>query len=591
MMPSPKDYFPLVDYNRNTSKVHQHADCRDEQKRPLVWASTCLIAVGLFVTTVISALLLIADSRKWTLPENAYHVVSGNRASVQLVVQLLSNALALIWVTLFCTLISYASRIYFQDHSIDLYTLRLWHSLCSRTVNWSMPFELLIVILLFIGVTAIPSALWAGALTPVATTIQKDSRILLPAYRNTTNIVEWPSEIDKSGPSLRNSLGIFTYSVGVQLLGSLLASASSATPVDSSMRQHQKLDYTHYNYIGRSYGAGASVGLTDLALTSEELHLNYSYIEPGYQTTVLCEYNQTTDFRIEPDQGDMQYAATGELPNSTPDDPEYSVYLGHDTKAIVAIGVGRNSLSPVRMLGIAAGEYYKHLDKIQCTLEFHPTLFNVSVGIKTGSILVEPIDSTNGSVNFAPDNLTHVLTRQFELIANDQTNLYVSLVGNSLNNSIGDVITNYASSKNKSLTLAEATPLGLANSFSAMADDMLIAYASAQIMIADQTTPQQVQITSASVRVGERKYIYAIFGVNLGVMFLVIVEALRTRGWRNKGVFEIMDPAQLVNGAPASDTKNTVRSNDVVNTSTFKMGKARVELKAGRVVPFRRECS
>lgn len=85
----------------------------------------------------------------------------------------------------------------------------------------------------------------------------------------------------------------------------------------------------------------------------------------------------------------------------------------------------------------------------------------------------------------AAANLTHTVLRQLELIANDQTNLCVSLVSSSLNASIADYVT--ASSdvnlpgQNMTTILRRATLPGLANAFTAMIDDMLVASASAQL--------------------------------------------------------------------------------------------------------------
>ena len=571
---------------RSLLSTHANRDIdnniRHKSKSPPLRYTSLLLSLGILVTTVISVLLLIASATRWTFTTSSYRTITQNRASVQLVIQILSNAFALIWVSIVCTLINCASRTYFGANPVELNTLRFWHSLCSRTVLWSLPLEFLLVLLLFIGLTAVPSALWAGALTPVVTTNQQSGSLLLPAYRKSSDIIEWPSEIDKTGPSLRSPLGFFTYSVGVQMQGSLLASASAATPVDGSVRQHQKLDYTGFNYYGRSYGIGAAVGLTDSPIISQQLAQNYSYVETGYKTAVSCIHNDTADFRLYDYNGDALYVARGELPNSTPGDPESSVYVGHGTSAIVAIGVGRNWESPSRMLGIAAGDSYAHLDKMQCTLDFKPTVFNVSVGISQRNVTVTPLEQevTNNPVNDAR-NLTHVVTRQFELITNDQTNLYVSLVGNSLNASIGDYVTvqNYSSANND--TLRRATPVGLSNALEAMVDDILGAYASAQIMIAGQTRPQNATVTSSALRVGEDVYIRAVFGINVVVIFLVFAETVRTRAWRRAGGFDYMDPSDLVLATMQAQTNNQHRYDSAALQTNLKSGQVKVALDEG----------
>lgn len=70
------------------------------------------ICVGLFITTVLSVLLLIASCSGWTVPDNIYWFNIAHRASIQLLVQILSNALALVYSSALCLLINYASLIY-----------------------------------------------------------------------------------------------------------------------------------------------------------------------------------------------------------------------------------------------------------------------------------------------------------------------------------------------------------------------------------------------------------------------------------------------------------------------------------------------
>lgn len=469
------------------------------QKRGIPWLDALLVAGAMSATTIVSSCLLAADRTQWTFPAFLYNIIDENRASVQLVIQVFSNAFALMWIWVLSTMVNHGTRARLCYHAVEVKTLRLWQCLCFRTMDWGLPARSAVVLLLYIVVTAVPSAIWAGALTPIPTTVSSIDIIKIPSWADTSKIREYPSEIDETGPSLRNSRGFFTYSVGVQLQGDLLSSASSATTVDGSVRQHQKIDYTRFGYYGRSYGVGSSVGLTDRDIISHPRTLNYTFMETGFETYVDCARNSSSAFRIQPDG--YYYAATGELPNSVTGDPEYSVYVGHDTAAIVAIGVGRNWQAPTRVLAVAAGSQYDHLNKMHCELRFEPRRFNITVDIKSRNITVTPVASPK-PINFQPSNLTHVLTRQFELIANTQTNLYVSLLGNSLNASISDFITAQAAS-GKMMSLVEATPFGLTNAVEAMADDMLTAYAQAQLVVADDTHEIEVGVIRAAMRAGQ----------------------------------------------------------------------------------------
>ena len=79
-----------------------------------------------------------------------------------------------------------------------------------------------------------------------------------------------------------------------------------------------------------------------------------------------------------------------------------------------------------------------------------------------------------------------------------------------------------------------------------MIDDMLGAYAAAQLMVAHETGTTAGEVEVLALRFGQDEYIWAIFGVNVLVLGAVVVEAWRTRGWRGLGGFDYMDLGDLV---------------------------------------------
>lgn len=97
-----------------------------------------------------------------------------------------------------------------------------------------------------------------------------------------------PSEINDHGPVLRSRKGVFSFAVGMQMKGSLLASAASATTVDGSVGRHAKLDSSGLTYIGRSYGVGSSVGLLDDRKKSNDQN-NGVWIRHLRHPAVCCE--------------------------------------------------------------------------------------------------------------------------------------------------------------------------------------------------------------------------------------------------------------------------------------------------------------
>jgi hypothetical protein len=515
-----------------------------------------IAAAALTVTTTVSTLVLAGCTQERTISPEALAFVTRNRATVQMVVQIVSNILGLLCNTTITVLILYGTRSNLWKRPVKLEVLKLWHDLCMRNLRWSHPWKFLIPLFAFVVLSAAPSAIWAGALTPVVTSVYRTGTIFTPSYDNSDLILEYPSEIDSQGPTLRNTKGLFTSSVGVLMQGSLLASAASATPVDGSTRQHRKPDYSQYTYFGRSYGVAASVGLVDETTLLDKTTVSYTYEERGYKTNVWCSYNASSEYIIKDLTGlDMLYAAKGNIPNS--DVPEYSVMLGHNMDAIVALGVTKNQNDPRRMVAIAAGKSYQNLNSTQCTLEFTPTNFNITVGLQGRNITVTPIaelPAITYKAFSAEANLTSVVTRQLEIISNAQTNLYISLVGNSLNASVSDWVTSQNSTSAQPTSLRDATLQGLSNALEAMIDDMLVAYGSAQLMIAEQFTPTAALFKSTAMRIGQDSYIYAILAVNFAILILFIFEGVRTRGWKQVAVLDYSDPAVLIVAARSYQT-------------------------------------
>ncbi|KAK7965917.1 uncharacterized protein PG986_000194 [Apiospora aurea] len=513
---------------------------------------------GLIITTALSILLVTANKRGWTVPDDLYRVIVSNRASVQLAIQVLANLLGLVFSGVICKLINYATRIYFQKHPVHFDVVRFWIGLCSSRMSMGLPMKYILLLASFLILMAAQSALWAGAMTPLTTSVISGAMVTIPHYRNSSLLQEYPSEIELAGPTMRTNKGLFTYSVGVMLQGGILTSAASATTIDGGVRRHAKIDYSQFTYLGRSYGVGAAVGLLDESIFEDRMAETYTYREVGYDTHVACMYNTSSKFVLNPLRtSESMYIAQGMLPNSRPRDPEYSLYIGHTPNTIVAIGVAHTPSDddPRRMLAIAAGQSYGNLNATQCRFEYVPRVFEVTIGLADRNITVTPLPAVpvpvpDEGAGFDTQNLTFAATRQFELISNAQTTLYVSLVGNSINASIGDYVTAHASSEPPPGP-EEATLAGLTNAVTSMIDDILVGYASAQLMVGGfrEATPARVKRTALAV--GQDLYIWAVFGVNAFLLAVLLLEAVRTGAWQRLPAFDYMDPSNLVTGGAA----------------------------------------
>ena len=506
--------------------------------------------LSLIMTTLVALLLVTSESKQYYVSGRYYFTLNDYRASVQIAVQIISASFGFAQQSVICQLFNYATRLRFRKIPPTMDAIYAWNSVSVARAAWGVRTIFLLPTVIFALSMLIPSALWAGAITPTNIVAQAPSLspLAIPQFYNASMIKEWPSEIGKSGPFLRTSKGLFSFSPGVRMLGSLVSSAASATTVDGRIRQHPKFDNSRYTYNGRSHGVGSSVGLVDDVIASNPLALSYVYQESGLHADVKCIYNLSTQYVIGAESNPNIYPVHGTLPNSDGWGEEYSEFYGHNSDAIVSIGVTANNASTDRILGVAAGDSYATLNATQCTLRFSPKIFNVSVSLLDHFINVT--EASNGIDFPAMQNLTRSLIRQFELITNDQTSLYVAVLGDSFNSSIANYNSSIAA--NASTTppsQAEATLAGLTNSVTAMVDDLLVAYASAQLMIMNDTSIVYAEVDIHAFRYGTGLYIYLIFGINTAIIILLVEEALRTRGWRDLVYFDYTNPRSLIIGA------------------------------------------
>lgn len=353
------------------------------------------IFTPLVPTTIISSFLLAGSVRHWTVSNTLYDIIIINRASTQLIVQVAANSLGLLHVTVLCMLINYSTRLRFASSPTTLDALQLWNGLLSRQLDWTLPAHFLAILLVFIAICSIPGAVWAAAITPVITTRLQVGSVFLPSYSNLTLMQQnYTNRLNL--PSVVNNKGVFAYNVGEAYLGSLQYSASTATTVDGSVRDHAKYDFSRFTYHGQSYGVGASVGLLDDELLSNPLATQYTFQENGCFPLVECIYNTSSAFILGNDivdaeiQTSYMFAAQGYLPNSGTRN-EWSRYPGYTIDAIVAIGVATNPDADGRFLGIASGAMYPNLNSTQCSIDFQPALFNVTANIGNRNITVVPV--------------------------------------------------------------------------------------------------------------------------------------------------------------------------------------------------------
>lgn len=162
----------------------------------------------------------------------------------------------------------------------------------------------------------------------------------------------------------------------------------------------------------------------------------------------------------------------------------------------------------------------------QCSIKYIPALFKITVDTKTKNISVLLVSAAE-DINLA-GNIIHAATPQLELMSNDQINLYQLLLGSSF---IVSFVDNNILQHNFTGTNTEATSTlaELIKSVSAMLEDILVGYASAQIMVGSQLTEADTMITSLKLKLKQTVCIHAIFVVNLLAVAMVLDEVMRAR--------------------------------------------------------------
>lgn len=330
----------------------------------------------------------------------------------------------------------------------------------------------------FEAITLVPAALWAGAITPVKTTIQKASLTQIPIYSLDPRGLHWNMtnstdiQYAATAANTTNPLGIFSFYPSVTFGGQILNTASSATPINSTIvPTHPKYDNTRYSFSGRSYGVGSSVGLVGDVLEMSNL-AQYSYLEAGYKTNVLCTVNASSLFNIwRIDETvykgvPVNYLAAGPLPNSDP--VANSVTRGPLTLnfsaqsaanipmvtfnsyvALTAVASQSNNsrnIISIATQGIGSlgnetvtNTYYDFLNNTQCEVEFVPKTFRVNVNVS--ELLITVVDTNTSHMPDIDPTTAHygpglgVVAQRamsdIRIFGHIYTTLYTSVVGDS----------------------------------------------------------------------------------------------------------------------------------------------------------------
>ena len=458
------------------------------------------------------------------------------------------------------------TRLAHPTSGVKLDTLSLLNALSVLCMDWNLPKNHWLFVFIAIGFGHGPAALWASAITPLPTTHSAArGSIVVPSFSEASKD-HWDQfgqsqKFNITNCAVQSQIPSFVTNCPIPYRrNALINTAREATaPNKSEPRSHSKLDSPAWIYRGRSHGAGSSVGLKRLGNIPENLQLNsYSFEEIGYNARVQCHYdsqpnNLTFEYHI--NQEDIGvFRLQGTLPgmNKAAHDPimAWCDRLTHKRNCenpkgatMFAWFATSNDHSQYKV-GIRATSWYEDdFDNIQCSLEFVPTVFTVVVDVTDRVIVV----TANDTATTDPDPtglLKNNTILSLEFLSKMSPSLYVSILGDAFSYNL-----NTTKQVFPDMARPDAALRATQASFEAILDDILGVYGSGQISINNDTTPKNIQGSFDSYRIGKPLVHTFTLVLNLLIVLGVLIEAFRTRFWRDLPKYDMMDLKSTVTAA------------------------------------------
>jgi hypothetical protein len=511
------------------------------------------------------------------------------RAQVSAIIQIISTLLGLLNVLTVTTLVNYATRLRLLNHQTKLLDVVFFTTVELQRLDLSLSTGRVAICLGLLAAAQIPGALWAGSLTPVSTYAQKGiGAIKVPNFDAGTEDI-WNSQfklrndrvwnyLDRCNNSLLPSNGYISTCPVPDYRQQLLEGASWASAATPLERNHSKIDSPTWMYHGRSYGFGSSLGV----VVPENIHpsfelAGYEYLEAGYEASIHCVKNASTAFGYTAKQRDPGYETVwimqGRLPNTASGDSEDYPLLSwayeNEDRPSPVLGWAAVSHEGKNMIAITANERYPVFNRTQCEVFFEPTHKIVHVNQTEKVITVRNITkadevSLDTHEELEPTGtLTANVMRSIRLLSRMGTALYISDLGEPLSRNLQNLRNRQSAQDDDELRAVE-------DFFTAMIDDLLIAFGAAQVHYANSTAQElPINGTFAAIRLGRDVFIFSLATINVLLFVVTVVEAVRTRFWVALPDF---DPTKIQDVVMAMDfgarkcagAENSVHADDTV---------------------------
>lgn len=135
---------------------------------------------SLAIPTIISAALLVLSLSNTDVGSDLKTWVTINRAPIQIVVQVLSMLMGACQIYALSTSIVFWTNTHLSTTPISLDTLKLLDAITTARLDLNVPIQAVTILLVYLTAIRIPSALWAGALTPVFTNTNATAQYTIP---------------------------------------------------------------------------------------------------------------------------------------------------------------------------------------------------------------------------------------------------------------------------------------------------------------------------------------------------------------------------------------------------------------------------
>lgn len=549
--------FALLKVLKTYNKPGSYQELDDKSRfttTHLAWKSQlnekASLALAAFFPLVVSILLFVYNKKKETGCILAF--VLENRVTTQIIVTLISTALASLNVYTTTKLINFYIRTNLLKRHFSLEVISLTRGVCTQSWATGLSKRSLFASASMLSLFAIPQPLWTGALTPdiVNTTIVKAGALKIPLFSPSTQ-GDWSQNyrIGTSCYTVMNDLGVFSRCPVSVIQSNLLSRASQAT----RNLYHTKDDNTQYSFRGRSYGVGSSAGLVDQNLYNGSDDVNdllaYDYTEQGYNTHVNCFLNTSIDFYLQEVQAPQPasngipyvYYARGVFPNKRTLD--YFAVVGLDKDSDIAVVAAKHN-GGQNVILITTGINYVSLNRTQCEVTFTPTKFDVHVDVANKSISVSISEIKPTTPSFDPaDGLAATLMDQINALGMMSTTLFVSVIGNAL---LSNINVTTSDSYSSSSTSSPKTYSAIADSFYVMLDSILVFMGSSQFFLCDDFTTVDARLTVRAVRIGDRKFVCAALFMCSVLLSVFFVETCRTKVWQRLPRWDFVDTKDMV---------------------------------------------